>query len=125
MLLVMLSGNTEAEWVAIAHDNDNATVLYADLATIHRADDTASMWVLFDFKTRQTSALRKLSYSSAKSRAEFDCADPQWRILYNELYSGQMGKGETVEINDGNSRPSPITPGTLFETAWKVACGAK
>jgi len=96
---------------------------YADPATLRREEDLVKMEVLFDFKTIQTKA--GVSYLSAKAQMEYDCAEQRFRGFAVMYFSGNMGSGNLLDRGSGKGKWLPVSPGSLDQTLWKVACGKK
>ena len=122
LMLLVTAGTASAEWTA-AGDSDEF-IQYVDRATIRRNGNFVKMWVLMDFKTVQTFAGD--SYLSSKAQQEYDCKEEKVRLLAYTWYDGQMGNGKVV-VSNGNVRDewSPISPGSIGEIQWKIACGKK
>jgi hypothetical protein len=81
------------------------------------------MWDLKDYKTVQNYSGD--SYLSDKGQMEYDCKEEKVRMLAISALSGQMGKGKAVYNNSDTSKWSPISPGSVGEALWKIACGKK
>ena len=65
-----------------------------------------------------------LSFLSSKEQREYDCKDERTRLLAFLWFSGQMGSGKVVYSNSVTSMTwDPISPGSVGETLWKIACG--
>jgi len=121
LMLLVTAGAASAEWT-IAGGNDQF-VQYVDRATIRRNGNLVKMWVLSDLKTVQTDAGD--SYLSSKAQQEYDCKEEKSRTLAFTWLSGQMGNGKVVYANSDPRKWSPIQPGSVRETQWKIACGKK
>jgi len=116
----MTAGAANAEWTDIG-----ATGIYiqsVDRATIRRNGNLVKMWGLKDYKTMQTVAGD--SFLSSKTQAEYNCKEDRSRTLAFLWFDGQMGNGKVVYSN-GNLKDewAPITPGSVAERLWKIACG--
>jgi len=122
-LLVLSSGPAYAEWVAVGGKVEAGMGAYADPVTMRREGDLVKMEVLFDFKTRQTKA--GVSYSSANAQMEYDCAEQRFRGLAVMYFSGNMGSGNLLDRSSGKGKWLPVSPGSLDQTLWKVACSKK
>ena len=123
-ILLFLSGNPAyANWVAVGGKVEAEMGAYADPVTMRREGDLVKMEVLFDFKTRQTKA--GVSYSSANAQMEYDCAEQRFRGLAVMYFSGNMGNGQLLDRSSGKGKWLPVSPGSLDQTLWKVACGKK
>ena len=123
ILLFLSSSPAYADWVAVGGKVEAGMSAYADPVTMRREGDLVKMEVLFDFKTRQTKA--GVSYSSANAQMEYDCAEQRVRGLAVMYFSGNMGSGNVLDRNSGKGKWLPVSPGSLDQTLWKVACGKK
>ena len=121
LMLLMTATAASAEWTQFG-DTDRF-IHYVDFATIRRNGNFVKMWSLNDYKTLQKSPAGH-SYLSDKTQREYDCKEEKSRLLAFTDFSGQMGNGNVVYSN-GNVRDewSPIEPGSIGETKWKIACG--
>jgi hypothetical protein len=121
-LLALSSGPAHAEWMSFGASEAGTTV-YADPATMRRDGDRVKMLVLFDFKTAQTKA--EISYLSAKAQMEYDCAQSRFEGLVVTYFSGNMGNGQLLDRSTGKGTWLRISPGSLDQALWKLACGKK
>ena len=122
-LLFLISSPAYADWVAVGGKLEAGMGAYADSATMRREGDLVKMEVLFDFKTIQTNA--SVSYLSAKAQMEYDCAEQRFRGFTVMYFSGNMGSGKLLDHSSGKGKWLPVSPGSLDQTLWKVACGKK
>jgi len=123
MLLAVVSSSAVAEWVGAGSSSDETVTAYADPATIRKAGNMVTMWVLFDYKTAQAGDGKE--YLSAKMQSEYDCKEEQWRMPHASFHSGNMGEGVIVENASYPGKWSPVPPGSTTETLWKIACGKR
>jgi hypothetical protein len=121
-LLVLSGVPAYAEWMSLG-ESDSGTTVYADPATMRREGDLVKMSVLFDFKTIQTKA--GVSYLSAKAQMEYDCAEQRFEGLAVLYFSGNMGNGNLLDRSSGKGKWLPVSPGSLDQALWKLACGKK
>jgi hypothetical protein len=121
IFLFLSSAPAYAEWVEVGI-TDEATV-YADPDTIRRKGDLVKMWYLHDFKTTQT--ILKKSYLSSRSQAEYDCTEDRHRALASTSFSGNMGSGKVRSSYSIKGKWEPVSPDTITQTLWKVACDKK
>jgi hypothetical protein len=119
-LLVLSSGPACAEWMSLGA-SDAGTTVYADPTTKNRDGDLVKMWVLFDFKTAQTKT--DISYLSAKAHMKYDCARQRFEGLTVMYVSGNMGSGNILDRSTGKGTWLRISPGSLDQSLWKLACG--
>jgi hypothetical protein len=117
--LALLSDTVAAKRVML--DDGSEFVAYAEAETIERSNNTAKMWVLFDYKVKHT--YLSWAYWSQRSLGEFDCADKRAQTLHYVYYDSQMGGGEVVL--SGAILPglwTPVYTGSVVEKFWKIAC---
>jgi len=123
VLLITVTSAACAEWVLYGH-NDKFGV-YTDPATMRRSGDRVKMWNMFGFNIAQVAAAG-MAYLSAKTLNEYDCKDERSRSLFFSWHSGRMGDGSIVYFHDGPpSNWRAISPSSVDETLWKIACGKK
>jgi len=65
-----------------------------------------------------------VSYSSAKAHMEYDCADQRYEGLA-VMYSSNMGNGNVLDRSSGKGKWLRISPGSLDQSLWKLACDKK
>ncbi len=124
MLLTLLvsSGPACAEWMSLGA-SDSGTTVYADPASMRREGDLVKMLVLFDFKTKQTKA--DVSFLSAKAQMEYDCAEQRFEGLAVTYFSGNMGNGNLLDRSSGKGKWIRVSPESLDQALWKLACDKK
>lgn len=123
VLLAVVSSSAVAEWIGAGSNSDETVTAYADPATIRKAGDVVTMWVLFDYKRAQAGDGKE--YRSAKAQSEYDCKEEQWRTPAASFHSRNMGEGVIVENASYPGKWSPVPPGSATETLWKIACGKR
>ena len=121
--LLMLSGGPAfADWMSLG-ESDSGTTVYADPTTMRREGDLVKMEVLFDFKTVRTK--EGVTYLSAKAHMEYDCVVQRYEGLAVMYFSGNMGNGNLLDRSSGKGKWLRISPGSLDQSLWKLACGKK
>lgn len=120
LLLAMLSGGAAADWVVV-NLSDDGMVAYADPATIRKSGNMVRMWNLMDFKTAELMGDR--GFLSQKSQQEYDCKNERIRLIYFTWHSGNMGKGNVVHTVNRTTDWHPVSPGSINEDLWRLACG--
>jgi hypothetical protein len=120
--LLVSSGPAYADWMSLGA-SDSGTTVYADLATLRREGDLVKMLVLFDFKTTQTKA--DVSFLSAKAQMEYDCAEQRYEGLAVTYFSGNMGNGQLLDRSSGKGKRLRVSPDSLDQALWKLACNKK
>ena len=123
LMLLMTVGAASAAWT-----QSGATDIfndYADRATIRRNGNLVKMWNLRDYKSMQASPSIGVSYLSEKVQLEYDCKEEKTRLLAYIWFSRQMGNGKVVSSDNYDEKWIPISPESIGETLWKIACGKK
>jgi hypothetical protein len=122
-LLVLSSGPAYAEWVHIG-ENDRS-VGWAD-AAIRRSGDMVEIWVLFDYKSIQSSPRSGRRYFSEKAQREIDCRSERERVLFFTWHADKMGNGVVVYTGEkATDWESTTSPGSYANAFWRFACGEK
>lgn len=122
ILLLALSGGAAADWIKIGTGlGSGGFDIYADSTTAVRARDTAKMWSLSNFKIEQTRS-SGFRFLSSKSYDEYDCKIGRLRVLSLVTYSGNMASGVSMDTGIAARDWKPITPGSVEDTSWKLAC---
>ena len=122
ILLCLGGGPAFADWMSLG-ESDSGTTVYADPTTMRREGDLVKMEVLFDFKTVRTK--EGVSYLSAKAHMEYDCAVQRYEGLAVMYFSGNMGNGNLLDHSSGKGKWLRVSPGSLDQSLWKLACGKK
>jgi len=100
------------------------TEVYVARSTIRRSGDLAKMWDMYDFKTVQTIAGKRVL--SVRNQHEYDCKSARRRMLSTTGFAGHMGKGAVVAFDNTPMAWERVTSGDFVEACyWKVACGKK
>jgi hypothetical protein len=118
-VLLLLSTPAWAGWKAVSEDGSGTT--YADADTIVRSANTAKMWWLLDYSAFQR--MVEVGYFSQHTHAEFDCKEPQMRVLELSLRANHMGEGKAIYSDESPHEWEPVEAGTTAEKLRAVACG--
>jgi hypothetical protein len=121
LILVLSSVSTSvmAEWTLVGGENDSTS--YADLSTINKNGDIATMWVLEDLKTAKGNSGER--YVSTNAQYGYDCKEEKFRTMAFFNMSEKMGKGKVVKFFVAKSIEwEPIPPGSVTYTLWGIAC---
>ena len=127
-LLVMVtttfacSDYTHAEWKLV--NGNNKFNYYYDSFTIHKIENIARVWALYDHSQLFTSHNVK-PYMSMMVLGEFDCNKKTHRTLYSSTHSKGMGRGEMIEKNKNHKftgKWHSVPPATSFYTLMRIAC---
>jgi len=120
MFLAIVSSSAMAEWVYANEAIDRK--FYINLDSIRQSGNTVKMWILGDFNEvmKMNGVDNHLSY---KSQFEYKCEEKQKRVIYQVLYSGNMGKGNIVYTFDEPNKWTPVIPDSAGEYHLEIACG--
>ena len=124
-LLTIFSTSVMADWKPFG--GSDTLDLYIDNSSKRKVGNKVKMWVMQDLKVPGELPEGK-KYLSIIAQEEFDCANETTRVLQLNYYSENMQKGTNVQSDSfsaGESRVMPVTPNTLQETSWNVACRKK
>ena len=134
MLLAIASGSAAAQWEGwflpkgnlaewVVANTNEAVTIYADTATIRKADNMAQMWDLTDFRAGGKLLVGDKRSLSFKKDQEYDCNQQRARILYISWHSENMGAGELIGSDRTPGSWRPMLRGTILERLWTTACG--
>lgn len=123
ILLACVSSGVLAEWVEVARTSSESRpyTVYIETSTIRKAGVIVKVWTMFDF-AQAGQTFDNQSYLSMKDHEEFDCNRERMRVLVNNYFKGNLGKGDFI---GSTSRPSPwqpVSPSSIGEAFWKFVC---
>jgi len=119
------SETAAVEWIMVAETGpvEEGFITYAGPATIRRSGTTVRMVSLID-STMAEDVARERHRVSWKDEWEYDCQDRQVRPLQFTEYAGRMGTGEKMFSHRVPTFVwSKLTPGSVGEQLWRIACG--
>ncbi len=122
-LLLLSSGPAYAEWVHIG-ENDRS-VGWADTA-IRRSGDLVEVWVLFAYKSIQSSPRSSKRYFSEKAQYLIDCRSERERVLFFPWHAEKMGHGVVVYTGRKSTEREPTnSPVSYANSSWRFVYGKK
>ena len=125
VLLMMTCSVSWAEWELVS--NDNNSDIYADTATIRKKGNFVEMWRMRNYFEVQVES-SGIKYRSSIMMTRYGCNDKTAGLVSWIDYSKEYGQGEpvlSVTQKKNDIQDKPIVPGSVSETAWKIACGRK
>lgn len=124
LTLACLSAVVMAEWTEVGKDEGKGGfTAYADLASIRKVGDRSKMWALFDYRVMQK--VSGAEFLSEKIRREYDCKEKQMRKLAFSLFSWNMEGGDLVRSYSQPQKWETVSPNSIDESEWKLACDVK
>lgn len=108
-----------AEWSTVSRTHNKTT--YADLSTLQKNADIATMWVLVDFDKAPFDG-NNLPYLSLKMSVEYHCTATQFRVLKLTSFAGHMATGKQPYVSVEPGEWQAVPPGTIQKPLWDVAC---
>ena len=128
LMLLMTATAASAEWTWISVNNEFN--VFVDKATIRRNGNLVKMWHLVDY--RKVVDYREViktftgdPYLSQKIQNQYDCKEEKSQSLGSTSFSGNMGGGNPVYSVSNTSEWSSVSPESVGEALWKIACGKK
>ncbi len=126
LLLIVVSNYSVAGWLeVIDKDKDMNKIdysIYYDYETWRKKDETTKMWYLIDHMTEQNLLTSGVRYLSVKLLYECNCKEEIFRYLSFVYSNLNMGKGETVFVDNTPSEWVPIVPGTVSAAQCMIGC---
>lgn len=96
LVLLVASQGAFAGWTQVA--SGNATTIYADRDTLHKAEGVVKMWSLVNHKDFQR--MVEVGYYSQKFLVEYDCQGKRVRALAQSFHTAAMGEGKVAYSDD-------------------------
>lgn len=120
LLLTSISAVAQPQWQEVVRGASSTA--YADIDSIRRSDTTATTRILIDYRKPPFDG-NNLPYLSLTMRNEYRCDTAQFRVLAINSHSGHMGLGEQPFRSTEPTEWETVSPNTIQQDLWKVACG--
>ncbi len=111
-------GVAVADWTFLFATDD--ADWYFDEALGRKRGTMAKVWTLQQY--REAQPLQRGVYRSSKTQAEIRCHSRQWRVFYFSSYSGDMGEGEQLYVQEAAGAWKDVQPATVSEALYQVGC---
>ena len=114
-----------AGWTNIGGTNDFDE--YIDISTKRKVGNKVKVWALVNFRIPQNDN-NDGAYLSEVYNIEFDCVNENYKFLSITDYAESMQAGKVVSSFNYPPEKSElrnITPNSVMETKFKLACGKK
>lgn len=118
-MLIIIANTVFAEWTKVTTTYQSTG--YADLKSIHKNGDIASMDTLIDYEKVPFDG-NNLPYRSLKMKSEYNCATRQFRTLILDSYTGNMATGQRPYKSTEPDEWQPVLPRYTQDALWEVAC---
>lgn len=117
-LLALVASPAWAKWVMV--DETAYVTQYIDPATIQVNGHLRRVWILQNFKARNSDG-----ELSMRMLDEYDCKAVRFKVISLSTHSGPMASGKTLHSGNEPDQWGGITPGSVGEFIFKVACARK
>lgn len=117
---LVLPSPSNPKW-SKASQSDGA-IVYVDLSSIQRSDQTVTMFELNDYSAPKTFPKGDLAFLSMKSKSVYDCSGRRFRAAFFYVYAGNMGAGKLITTAGPSDTWNNVVPGSKGDTLWNVAC---
>jgi len=124
LILAVMSSSAMAEWTLVQTGKESNE--YIDLATIRVSGNLAKMWTLTNISKNIKNIKVGEKAFAVKTVHEYDCKEPQSRLLFVAWYNDYMGTGGIEHSSETpNSKWKAVVPesNSIMEIRWKIACG--
>jgi len=117
LCLVLAAPVWSSDWTIVSVGNKPEVVVYYDSQSISRAGGVRKVWLIYDYKNRETDGVM-----SARHRVEFDCAGGRSRVLSYADFDDHMATGTIKASYDFPLGWIDIPPDSHHEVISKRLC---
>ena len=114
------STQNTSRWTQIGGSNGLEVATFVDISSIRNAGNKAKIWRM-DSYNKKTNV--DFNFSSSVYMSEFDCQAAQTRVISDNYYSGTMGTGDPVQVDNNPTPWVEVIPNTVGSRAMRIACG--
>lgn len=112
---------TEAKlrWTEIGNSDQLEVTTYIDKSSKRKSNNIGKIWRMDNYSESHES---KEDFRSSTYLSEFNCDDEQTRVTSDNYFSGAMGTGTPVNVNNEPTPWVPVAPNTVGALVMKIAC---
>jgi hypothetical protein len=112
---------TEAKlrWTEIGNYDQLEVTTYIDKSSKRKSNNIGKIWRMDNYSESHES---KEDFRSSTYLSEFNCDDEQTRVTSDNYFSGAMGTGTPVNVNNEPTPWVPVAPNTVGALVMKIAC---
>lgn len=121
------TSDMDKNWLLLRHTCDFD--LFIDPVPISETNKSSIHWLLLNYFKNHTmntktveNSKRLISYNSEKYVIELQCKKRKERVLLDQYFSSEMGRGGDVFSFPANTQEMPIPAKTIDEEAFKYIC---
>jgi len=120
--LFLFSSNAYCDWLKVTESD--SLVVYIEPSTVKKFGQSVRVWSLYNFLNSREFEKRG-TYKSFKSYDEYNCSEDKSKNLSILFFSGDMGEGNNIYINDKGNDWRYQSPGSIGLSLLKYSCGLK
>lgn len=109
----------QSRWREIGNNEPMDVTTYIDISTKRKNDGMARIWRLDNYSESATS---EQTFRSSTYLSEFDCDHEETRVTSDNYFSGPMGTGTPLKVDNKPTPWVPVAPNTVGALAMQVAC---
>ena len=123
-VLIMACSVSWAEWKYM--DRTDSFILFYDKSTIRRNGSFVQMWLSKDYFDVQTDV--RVPFKSTKELRKYNCIEETQALVSLTHFSESENSGRvtfSITVKDHELDWTYVSPNSVGETMWKIACGKK
>ena len=111
-----------AGWLKLA-ENDRLSAYYEPQKP--DPSEATTIWVMYDYKTEQSSPSSGRRYRSQKGQQQMDCQGQRSRTVFFTWHAAQMGDGAVVYTGRTALPWESNSPGSIARALASISCTSK